>query len=205
MPVKSIVAQRSRVSTRIATRMAALTDGTSPDSPDLAPLVKDNRGYNLTQLLIGAEGTLGFVTAAALVSENKVLCHPSSVDSIPSSAGREDHVSMGMTAALKARRVVENVRTCLAIELMVAAQALDLAALGIPAEDDYIALYCQRTGFTTPEAPITVLYRPARQAWLRELEETARARPALATAPAPAPATGSSTAFERSRRSSSSK
>jgi histidine ammonia-lyase len=68
------------------------------------------------------------VTSAALVSENKVLCHPASVDSIPSSAGREDHVSMGMTAALKARQVVENVRTCLAIELMVAAQAIDLAA-----------------------------------------------------------------------------
>ncbi|MBK9517323.1 MAG: histidine ammonia-lyase [Anaeromyxobacter sp.] len=68
------------------------------------------------------------VTSAALVSENKVLCHPASVDSIPSSAGREDHVSMGMTAALKARQVVENVSTCLAIELMVAAQAIDLAA-----------------------------------------------------------------------------
>jgi histidine ammonia-lyase len=66
------------------------------------------------------------VTSAALVSENKVLCHPASVDSIPSSAGREDHVSMGMTAALKARQVLENVRTCLAIELLVAAQALDL-------------------------------------------------------------------------------
>lgn len=68
------------------------------------------------------------VTSAALVSENKVLAHPASVDSIPSSAGREDHVSMGMTAALKARQVVENVRTCLAIELLVAAQAVDLAA-----------------------------------------------------------------------------
>ena len=65
------------------------------------------------------------VTSAALVSENKVLAHPASVDSIPS-AGREDHVSMGMTAALKARSVVENVRTCLAIEMLVAAQALDL-------------------------------------------------------------------------------
>jgi histidine ammonia-lyase len=65
------------------------------------------------------------VTSAALVSENKVLCHPASVDSIPSSAGREDHVSMGMAAALKARQVVENVRTCLAIELLVAAQAID--------------------------------------------------------------------------------
>ena len=68
------------------------------------------------------------VTSAALVSKNKVLCHPASVDSIPSSAGREDHVSMGMSAALKARQVVENVRTCLAIEILVAAQALDLRA-----------------------------------------------------------------------------
>jgi histidine ammonia-lyase len=68
------------------------------------------------------------VTSAALVSENKVLAHPASVDSIPSSAGREDHVSMGMTAALKARQVVENVRTCLAVELLVAAQAIDLRA-----------------------------------------------------------------------------
>jgi histidine ammonia-lyase len=68
------------------------------------------------------------VTSAALASENKVLCHPASVDSIPSSAGREDHVSMGMTAALKARQVVDHVRTCLAIELMVGAQAIDLAA-----------------------------------------------------------------------------
>lgn len=65
------------------------------------------------------------VTAAALVAESRVLCHPACVDTIPSSAGREDHVSMGMTAALKARSVVENVRTVLAIELMVGAQAID--------------------------------------------------------------------------------
>ncbi|HET7753557.1 MAG TPA: histidine ammonia-lyase [Anaeromyxobacteraceae bacterium] len=68
------------------------------------------------------------VTSAALASENKVLCHPACVDSIPSSANREDHVSMGMAAALKARQVLENVRTCLAIELLVAAQAIDLRA-----------------------------------------------------------------------------
>jgi histidine ammonia-lyase len=66
------------------------------------------------------------VTAAALAAESKVLSHPACVDSIPSSAGREDHVSMGMTAALKARTVVENARSGLAIELLVAAQALDL-------------------------------------------------------------------------------
>ena len=66
------------------------------------------------------------VTAAALCAESKVLAHPACVDSIPSSAGREDHVSMGMMAALKARTVVENARSGLAIELLVAAQALDL-------------------------------------------------------------------------------
>ena len=58
------------------------------------------------------------VAAASLVSENKVLAHPASVDSIPSSANREDHVSMGMTAALKARQVVDNVRNVLAIEAL---------------------------------------------------------------------------------------
>jgi histidine ammonia-lyase len=66
------------------------------------------------------------VTAAALAAESKVLCHPACVDTIPSSASREDHVSMGMGAALKARTVVENTRSVLAIELLVAAQALDL-------------------------------------------------------------------------------
>lgn len=65
------------------------------------------------------------VTSAALVAESRILSHPASVDSIPSSAGREDHVSMGMTAALKGRQVAEFTRSCLAIELMVAAQALD--------------------------------------------------------------------------------
>jgi histidine ammonia-lyase len=65
-------------------------------------------------------------TAASLVSENKVLAHPASVDSIPTSANREDHVSMGTIAARKAREVVRNAEQVLAIELMCAAQALDL-------------------------------------------------------------------------------
>jgi histidine ammonia-lyase len=64
-------------------------------------------------------------TAAALVSENKVLCHPASVDSIPTSLGQEDHVSMGSISALKLLRVFENVETVLAIEVLTAAQALD--------------------------------------------------------------------------------
>jgi histidine ammonia-lyase len=64
-------------------------------------------------------------TAAALVSENKVLCHPASVDSIPSSLGQEDHVSMGSISAVKLLQVFKNVQYVLAIELMTAAQALD--------------------------------------------------------------------------------
>ncbi|MEW5937561.1 MAG: histidine ammonia-lyase [Candidatus Thermoplasmatota archaeon] len=67
-------------------------------------------------------------TAAALVSENKVLCHPAVVDSIPVSADQEDHVSMGNTAALKLREVVRNTGTVLAIEILSAVQALDFRA-----------------------------------------------------------------------------
>ena len=64
-------------------------------------------------------------TSASLVSENKVLCHPSSVDSIPTSLGQEDHVSMGSISALKLLEVYQNVEQVLAIELFTAAQALD--------------------------------------------------------------------------------
>ena len=65
-------------------------------------------------------------TAAALVSENKVLCHPASVDSIPTSANKEDHVSMGTISARKCREVIDNTENVIAIELLCAAQALDL-------------------------------------------------------------------------------
>ena len=85
--------------------------------PFLAPGAGLNSGFMMPQ-----------VTAAALVSENKVLAHPASVDSITTSGNKEDYVSMGMTAALKLRRVVENTRNVLAIEAMAAAQALDLIA-----------------------------------------------------------------------------
>ncbi len=65
-------------------------------------------------------------SAASLVSENKVLAHPASVDSIPSSANQEDHVSMGTIAARKAREIMENVRKVLAMEVLAACQAIDL-------------------------------------------------------------------------------
>jgi len=64
-------------------------------------------------------------TAASIVSQNKQLCHPSSVDSIDSSQGQEDHVSMGANGATKAKRILDNVKRILSIELMVACQALE--------------------------------------------------------------------------------
>jgi histidine ammonia-lyase len=66
--------------------------------------------------------------AAALVSENKVLCHPAGVDSIPTSAGQEDHVSMGNASALKAWQVLANAERALAIELLAGAQAIEFLA-----------------------------------------------------------------------------
>jgi histidine ammonia-lyase len=92
----------------------ALSEGLPPF---LAPGAGLNSGFMLPQ-----------VTAAALVSENKVLSHPASVDSITTSGNKEDYVSMGMTAANKLKKVVENSRNVLAIEAMAAAQAIDFLA-----------------------------------------------------------------------------
>jgi len=92
----------------------ALSEGLPPF---LAPGAGMNSGFMMPQ-----------VTAAALVSENKVLAHPASVDSITTSGNKEDFVSMGMTAANKLKRVVDNTRNTLAIEAMAAAQAIDFLA-----------------------------------------------------------------------------
>ena len=73
------------------------------------------------------------VAAVALLAENKVLAHPASVDSLPTSANKEDHVSMGMTSALKLSTCVENVRSVLAIEALCAAQGIDFLAPLVPA------------------------------------------------------------------------
>src|SRR5204862_228668 len=67
---------------------------------------------------------LAHVAAVALLNESKVLAHPASVDSLPTSGGQEDHVSMGMTAATKFRTIVENGECIAAIELLAAAEAL---------------------------------------------------------------------------------
>jgi histidine ammonia-lyase len=68
---------------------------------------------------------IAHVAAAALLNEAKVLSHPASIDSVPTSGGKEDHVSMGMTSALKLRQVVANAEYVLAMELMAAAQGLE--------------------------------------------------------------------------------
>ena len=85
--------------------------------PFLAPGAGLNSGFMMPQ-----------VTAAALASENKVLAHPASVDSITTSGNKEDYVSMGMAAGLKLQRVVANTRNVLAIEAMAAAQAVEFLA-----------------------------------------------------------------------------
>ena len=92
----------------------ALSDGLPPFLAEGAGL---NSGFMMPQ-----------VTAAALVSENKVLAHPASVDSITTSGNKEDYVSMGMTAAIKLKRIVDNTRNVLAIEAMAVAQAIDFLA-----------------------------------------------------------------------------
>ncbi len=88
------------------------------DLSGLPPFLVEKGGLNSGLMMLQ-------VTQAALVSENKSLAHPASVDSIPTSADQEDYVSMSMTAALKAMQVVENTERVVAIELMAALQALD--------------------------------------------------------------------------------
>lgn len=90
----------------------------NPDLSDLPAFLTADPGVNSGMMLAQ-------ITAAALVSESKVLAHPASVDSIPTGANREDHVSMGTTAARKATQVLRNAEVVIGIELLCAAQALD--------------------------------------------------------------------------------
>lgn len=98
-------------------RIMRLTDEAS-NSHVLPAFLTENGGLNSGFMIVQ-------YTAAALATENKVLSHPASVDTIPSSANVEDHVSMGVTAALKLCSILENVETILALELFSAAQAID--------------------------------------------------------------------------------
>ena len=99
-------------------RMAVLID---PKMSGLPPFLIADSGVNSGFMIAQ-------VTAAALVSENKCLAHPASVDTVPTSAGQEDHVSMATHGALKARRIAHNAAGVIGIELMAAAQGIDLNA-----------------------------------------------------------------------------
>jgi histidine ammonia-lyase len=96
-------------------RIAQLVDGRSSGLP---AFLAEGAGLNTGLMLLQ-------YSAAALVSESKVLAHPASVDSVPTSAGQEDHVSMGPIAARQARDVVRNVESVVALEMLCAAQGLD--------------------------------------------------------------------------------
>ncbi|MCA2960652.1 MAG: histidine ammonia-lyase [Silvanigrellales bacterium] len=90
----------------------------NPHMSGLPPFLTPDSGLNSGFMI-------PHVVAAALVSENKILSHPASVDSIPTSAEKEDHVSMGMTSALKLRTILSNVAHVLTIEALAAAQGLE--------------------------------------------------------------------------------
>jgi histidine ammonia-lyase len=107
-----------------------LTDLISIAERRIERLVNPDLSEGLPPFLTASAGLCsGFmiaqVTTAALLNEARVLAHPASVDNVPTSAGQEDHVSMGMTSALKLRSIVEHAERVLAIELLAAAQALD--------------------------------------------------------------------------------
>ncbi len=126
----------------------ALAELSSISERRIAKLVDPALNHGLPAFLVKEGGlNCGFMvpqyTAAALVSENKVLSHPASVDSIPTSAGQEDHVSMGTIGARKAGMIADHLSRVLGIEWMCAAQAIDLqprSRLGIGTEEAYSLL-----------------------------------------------------------------
>ena len=119
-------------------RTYLLVSGQRGLPPFLAPDAGLNSGFMIAQY-----------TAAAIVSQNKQFCTPSSVDSIVSSNGQEDHVSMGANAAVKLRKVLQNVQRVLGIELLTAAQALEFRrpAKSSPVLENLFAALRQTTSF----------------------------------------------------------
>ncbi len=107
------VAELASISERRVERLV------NPNLSGLPAFLVENGGLNSGFMIVQ-------YTAAALVSDNKILAHPSSVDSIPTSANKEDHVSMGANGARKLMRIIENVEEVIAIELLSAAQGYDL-------------------------------------------------------------------------------
>jgi histidine ammonia-lyase len=131
------VAEFASISERRVERLVnpSLSDGLPPFLVEEGGL---NSGFMIPQYV-----------AAALVSENKVLAHPASVDSIPTSAGQEDHVSMGNASGLKALQVLENAEHALAIELLAGAQAVEFLApltpgQGARAAHDFVRMLSRR-------------------------------------------------------------
>ena len=117
--LKVAVAELGNISER---RINRLVDRSLSDLPSfLTAYPGVNSGFMILQY-----------TAASLVSENKVLAHPASADSIPTSANQEDHVSMGTIAARQAREILENVRNVLSIEILAAAQGVDFLLPMLP-------------------------------------------------------------------------
>ncbi len=114
-------------------------------SHGLPPFLADDPGVD-SGLMIGQ------YTAAAMCAENRLLASPASVDSLPTSAMQEDHVSMGWGAARKLRRVVENLRRILAVEWVAAARATELRAPLAPADATAAALELLRTQVRGPGA-----------------------------------------------------
>ena len=133
-------------------------------------LVNPALSCNLTPFLAAPGGMhsgymIAQVAAASLVSENKVLCHPASVDSIPSSANKEDHVSMASISARKYCSIIENVTQVLGIELLVAASGLDQRAPLKPAKR-VAALHAKVREVVAPLTEDRVLYKDIRAASL---------------------------------------
>ena len=141
-----------------------------PKMSGLPPFLIEDSGVN-SGLMIPQ------VTAAALVSENKSLAFPASVDSIPTSAGQEDHVSMAPIAARKARRIARNAAGVVAVELIAAAQGVDFhaplktsrQAAGGPRQGPRAVA---RTSSPTATGP-TKWRRCRRRCWRGEIEEFA--------------------------------
>jgi len=142
------LAQLGAISERRIDRMV------NPLTSDLPPFLAGSPGLESGLMLVQ-------VTAAALASENKVLAHPASVDSIPTSGNKEDYVSMGMGAALKLKQVVANTASIVAIEMLTAAHALDRLR---PLATGRLALKAQRLVHQVSPA------HRADRAWAAEIE-----------------------------------
>lgn len=137
---------------------------------NLPPFLVDNGGVNSGFMLAQ-------VTAAALASENKTLAHPASIDSLPTSANQEDHVSMATFAARRLQDIAENVANIIAIELLGAAQGVDFRRplQSSPVLEQVYGLVRERVGFYDEDryfAPdIEAIYNLIREAKLTELAE----------------------------------